>query len=546
MANHIYTDEDFVVCPYCSFKSKILNNIHLKNHSKTLDDLLSEFPECKTCTTDYIKNINEKRKKAIKSKYGVDNISQIKEISEKMKEGIKASCKNAIIKRKATKEKLLNDDPDYYKKIDLKSKKTKLERYGDENYNNIKKSKETKLKKYGDENFVNREKTNQTNLERYGSISPTGNTDIASKISETRNRKMIPKVLKFLDEVGIILEDDYLGAHSKHKFKCAICGTYFEKCWNEIQQGYTCPICYPRYQSSKSIPQKEVEDYINSLGIETISNTREIIKPFELDIFATKEKIAIEYCGFAYHHEEILTETRKIPAYYYHQFKLNECIKQDIRLITIFEDEWIFKRDIVKDRLKQIFRKFDGERIHARKCEIKEIDATIKNQFLDSFHIQGADSSIIKLGAFYNNELVSLMTFSHGNISKGSSNKEKVWELNRFCSNPKYHIPGISSRLLETFKRNFEWDIIFSYSDRRWFDGRMYISLGFSFDGFTKPNYWYINLNKGPKRIHRFQLRKRDDEPEDIPEWVLRRKENYIRIWDCGHQKFILYNKIKK
>jgi len=72
-----------------------------------------------------------------------------------------------------------------------KSKKTKIERYSDENYNNrdkaeetyfkktgycypqqnpkIKKqTKKTKLEKYGDENYNNREKIENTNLERYG------------------------------------------------------------------------------------------------------------------------------------------------------------------------------------------------------------------------------------------------------------------------------------------------------------------------------------------------------------------------------------------
>lgn len=72
-------------------------------------------------------------------------------------------------------------------------RKTKLEKYGDENYNNTEKnkqtkiehygsvenahkmgaikSKETKLEKYGDENYVNVEKAQQTKLERYGDKS---------------------------------------------------------------------------------------------------------------------------------------------------------------------------------------------------------------------------------------------------------------------------------------------------------------------------------------------------------------------------------------
>ena len=48
------------------------------------------------------------------------------------------------------------------------SRKTKLEKYGDENYNNQTKSKQTKLEKYGDEYYSNQEKAKQTKLEKYG------------------------------------------------------------------------------------------------------------------------------------------------------------------------------------------------------------------------------------------------------------------------------------------------------------------------------------------------------------------------------------------
>ena len=31
-----------------------------------------------------------------------------------------------------------------------------------------------------------------------------------------------------------------------------------------------------------------------------------------------------------------------------------------------------------------------------------------------------------------------------------------------------------------------------------------------------------------------------NSEPKDIPEWMLRAKEGYIRVYDCGNYKFIL------
>jgi len=156
--------------------------------------------------------------------------------------------------------------------------------------------------------------------------------------------------------------------------------------------------------------------------------------------------------------------------------------------------------------------------------------------------MQGSDSSTIKLGAFYNNELVSVMTFAYGNPSKGSRKEEGVWELNRFCSNYDYHIPGIASKILTYFKRNYSWKKLFSYADLRWSDGNLYYKLGFQFEKQTRPNYWYV---KGSKRIHRYNLRKRPDEPKDISESKLRCALGYIIIWDCGSLKFVLKNSTK-
>lgn len=47
-------------------------------------------------------------------------------------------------------------------------KKLKLEKYGNETYNNTNKMKKTKLERYGDENYVNSKKAKKTTLERYG------------------------------------------------------------------------------------------------------------------------------------------------------------------------------------------------------------------------------------------------------------------------------------------------------------------------------------------------------------------------------------------
>jgi hypothetical protein len=138
--------------------------------------------------------------------------------------------------------------------------------------------------------------------------------------------------------------------------------------------------------------------------------------------------------------------------------------------------------------------------------------------------------------------MVAVMTFSHGSISKGSKKIEGVWELSRFCSNYNYHIPGIAGKLLKEFQRRNTWKEIFSFADRRWSNGNLYIQLGFVLDHINPPSYSYIDY-KNVKRIHRFAMRKLNEEKDlDMPEWVLRLKQGYKRIWDCGTLKFTLKN----
>ena len=274
----------------------------------------------------------------------------------------------------------------------------------------------------------------------------------------------------------------------------------------------------------------EIKDFVKSLGFDIIENDRDIIKPKELDIVIPEKSIAIEYCGLYWHNNERKDEK-------YHLNKLEKCLDKGYRLITIFEDEWIFKKDLVKRRLSYILNKTKSKKLHARKCKIEEISPSQKNDFLNMFHIQGSDSATVKLGAFHENKLVSVMTFSHGNISKGSKSIEGVWELNRFCTDYNYHIPGIASKILSYFEKNYDWKLIFSYADRRWNTGNIYEKIGFKFDKFTKPNYWYI---KGFDRIHRFNLRKKEDEPKSMTESELRLIEGYTRIYDCGSSKYVL------
>ncbi len=481
----------------------------------------------KFCSIKCSRNSNkvkEKQKKTNLEKYGVNNPSKNKEIIEKRKRtnlkkyGFENPSQNLEIKEKKRRTSIKNwgvDNPNELNKIKEKKKQIFLEKYGVDNPNK-------------NEEIV--EKRKQTNLKKYGFEHPNKNEEIKNKISRTRKEKFIPilnESLKILDLE--IIDNNYINDMFDHNWKCLKCGNIFNSKWDYIKQGnIRCINCFPK-EIGYSKAEKEISEFIKLFNLSIVENDRNIIKPHELDIYIPSKNIAIEFDGL-YYHSELFKDKN------YHLNKTELCESKNIQLIHIFEDEWLFKQDIVKSRLKQLLNlNNDLPKIYARKCEIREIDSKTKNLFLNKYHIQGEDKSNIKLGAFYNNKLISVMTFSKGNISRSFFINKGIYELSRFCSNYSYHIIGIASKLLSHFKKNYEWKEIFSYADRRWSIGNLYKKIGFEFDSFTKPNYWYV---KGLNRIHRFNLRKRYDEPKDIPEYILRTKDGYSLIWDCGHYKF--------
>lgn len=528
-----------VICYYCKESFKIHKNAD------------NSFSVCKHCRSKGLKNIRA-QKTGSSAKPFVRTVEYKKKLSNSLKETFKDKNKKERIinqRKKTLLEKTGFEHQMYNPFVRDKVRKTTLENHGFEyplqNNDIKKKTKSTCLKKYSVEYSLQskdiREKGKITSIKKYG-VDHWSKTKEGKELLREKGLKFYKKdrenILKYLKIK--LLDTEYKNAHYKHNWLCLDCNKSFQTLWNYIQQGYKCPHCYPSNNGISKL-EKEILDYIKEINNTNIeANNRNIIKsPYsklylELDIIIPDKKVAIEFNGLFYHSSENNIEPN------YHVYKTDECEKQNIQLIHIFEDEWLFKKEIVKSRLKSILKSDGLIKIHARKCIVKEIDSKDKNNFLLDNHIQGMDNSSIKLGAFYNNDLVSVMTFSKGNISKGSNPISGVWELNRFCNKINYHIPGIANKLLSYFKRNYKWKKIFSYADRRWSNGNLYNKLGFELQSKTGINYWYI---KEYKRIHRFSLRKKPNEPKDIPEWVLRSAEGYHRIWDCGNLKFVLENR---
>ena len=282
-----------------------------------------------------------------------------------------------------------------------------------------------------------------------------------------------------------------------------------------------------------STGESEIIEYIRSMGFK-VSQNRKILDGLELDIFVEDKNIAFEYDGLYWHNELYKSKN-------YHNDKTNACLSKGIKLIHIFEDEWLNKTDIVKSRINNMLG-VTQQKIYARKCEVKEVDSETSNKFLDENHLQGKVNSKFNYGLYYGGSLVGLMTFGQLRKSLGQSSVDGSFEMLRYCSKINTNVIGGASKLLKHFIREENPKTMISYADRRWSDGKLYKTIGFELDGISKPNYFYVVRNK---RYHRFSFRKdvlikKYGCPEGMSEHEFCKSKQWFRIYDCGNMKFSL------
>ena len=458
----------------------------------------------------------------------------------------------------------------------LKFKRSLREGYGkycsltctNMNLEHINQSKETRLLKKSE--II--EKTIKTNLEKYGVENTFQRTDLVrngflrnhgvdhvSKISgvkEKRERTFLDRygypnnfvIFKNRDKNKTIKQNNFIFKYDKYDFKnhkgdlltvkCGICSSDYDinrslfryRSMNEISP---CTICNP-INSSDSYKEKELVSFIKSIcDDEILENDRSLINPKELDVYIPKLKLAIEFNGLYWHSSEF-TDMK------YHLNKTKSCNEKDVELIHIFEDEWLYKRNIVESILKTKFNIYDRV-IFGRKCVIKEIDSKNYKNFCNKNHIQGSVNSSVKLGLFYENELVSVMSFGQLRKSLGSNKKEGIYEMLRFCSKLNTLVIGGASKLFKFFVEKYNPIEIISFSDKRYFNGNLYEKLGFNLLCETSPNYFYFSGDL--KRENRFKYRKdvlvSDGYDKNKSETEIMKERGFYKIWDCGNKKWV-------
>lgn len=280
----------------------------------------------------------------------------------------------------------------------------------------------------------------------------------------------------------------------------------------------------PQSSGGRSTGEQQIATFISSLGENILTTDRKIIGPKELDIVIPNQNLAIEYCGLYWHSEQAGKDKN------YHRAKYDQCKKAGLRLLTIYSDEWVKQKDIIKSTLVNILC-HSTDRIYARNTTIQSVDITTAAAFFNTYHIQGNVNATYRYGLSLNGELVALMTLN--------KDKQGLY-LSRYCSK---NVQGGFSKLLHHTVRHHLNTPIYTFADHRWSNGDLYLKNGFTTVKELPPDYSYSP--DGHNRFHKFNYRHKnlgkilENYDPELSETANCDANGILRIWDCGKTKYV-------
>ena len=532
------------LCPYCGRPMNY--NVNAGGYRLCKDCKYKKIKETKIKENSYVKAV-ETTKRRNQEQYGVDWYYQTGEFKQKAKETCKrkygteyhqqSDCSKRKISESVQKTYKNNADS-----IKAKAINTNKIRYGTEWYQQTgeykQRFKETCLEKYGVESpsmlpeiqeksrknlqqhypdhSVIIEKIKETNQERFGAEWYQ-----CSELFKGRNKDQAQHILGDKYEVLEVNGRDWTVKHkSCGKVFSTAASVYYNRCVRSKIE--LCPHCYP-YMENSSSSEKMLLDFVHSIyNGEIVENTRAIIHPYELNIYIPEKNIAIEYNGLYWHSEQYVPST-------YHKMKSDICKERGVHLIHVFEDDWLYKREIVQSVIKNFLGCGHQTIIYARKCEVREVNNQDTQVFLQENHMLGRMMMIShSIGLYYEGCLVSLMAF------RCTSKEKKVVELSRYAIKRDYNIKGGAERIFKHFLKMYGslYSKVKTFNDNGVFKGTVHYRLGFQHTGTNAPNFMYYDKKLGI-RVSKQSLRKIRKSYKVKEEFE--EKDRYYRVYNAGN-----------
>lgn len=413
-------------------------------------------------------------------------------------------------------------------------KKIKLEKYGDENYNNQEKRSATNIEKYGVDNQFKRtdmmDTIRQENQQKYGSknnIYKNLQTRINNKgsLKNSYDEQIIKTRATVLEKYGV----DWASKADivKDSIKESLKETFNDK--------YGCDNYWASPEAKRSNGSKNSHANIkfeNLLKDNNIDYEKEFLLENRWYDFKVNNYL-IEINPTATHNATWSPWNKDMGLdKHYHADKTDLAIKNNYRCIHIWD--WDDQEKIINTLLKK------KDNIGARACEIKLVDQDTAIKFINDNHFQGYTKAEVLLGLYFNNELIQIMTFGKPRYSK-----KYEWEIIRLCSVK--NVIGGSQKLFKYFIDNYNPKSIISYCDLSKFEGNVYTQLGFKKISRTIARHWY-NIKLKDHITDKLLFKRGFDNllgktfgyyGKGISNEKLMLEHGFVEVYDCGQATYI-------
>ena len=378
------------------------------------------------------------------------------------------------------------------------------------------KTAKTNMKKYGNSCSLNNEivnyKKNKTWLKKYGCNHIFQNEKIKLKIQNTLRKKHNNDLITNQGQVH--LTKDIIEKINSKEF---LYNEYVinKKTYSEIARdvGVSTRTIWlhaksfniqSRTSSFRSSYENDIMSFIPSNFI-ILKNVKDIIPPYELDLYLPDYKLAIEFNGIYWHSHN--NEKNNVINRHYIKTKL--CKRKNIKLLHIFENEWInkTKRQVWKSIINNKLNK--NISLNINDCNIQDIkDINIINNFINDNSITCLDKFNLCVGLYNNNELLSILY--------GYYKNNKL--ISDFCTKNNHFIKNSKKELIDFFIQKYKPYKIITKIDLRYNDITDYEELNMKYIRYEKPTFMYIKNNKfyGEKNINPIF------------------ENEYRKIWNCG------------
>ena len=317
--------------------------------------------------------------------------------------------------------------------------------------------------------------------------------DVTGAARKTADTKIATFSAKFIADARRVHGDrydysavDYGGRKTRVTISCPDHGPFQQTPEHHLKRAHGCPECSHHRSKGEAALAKFMSTFV-----EIEERNRRVIAPKEIDIYAPAQKLAVEYCGEYWHaasspEEERTDRTR-------HLDKLRACEAAGLRLLTVYESEWLARPHAIRRLVRNALGKARGS-VMARKCSVEVLGSGEAAAFFDQYHPQGGAGWGQNYALRYGTKIVACMRFTFGANDRGT-NAERVWTLTRYAT--RVSVPGGASKLFAAFITDTGADLVKSFSDNRYFTGVMYDRLGFMMEEETPPDYQVYHPKTG-------------------------------------------------